>query len=107
MITLSFDVLFMFMPDLQAEIGDCICEEVGIDYISYILKCTKSFEAGVIDTTTMVGNLSVAIMLQYLVMELCGVEFHKESAASLNNSESCSAIKKLAFNLCFVHFKGM
>ena len=97
----------IILSDMKAEIGDFTYKEVGIDYISYILKCTKSFEAGIIDTTTMVGNLSVAIMLQYLLMELCGVKFHKESAASLNNSESCSAIKKLASNLCVVHFKGM
>lgn len=80
--------------------------EADNDFIPYILECVKSFEAGAIDTSTMVKNLSAAIVLQYVLMELSGVTFRQESAASLTNSESYSVIQKLFSNLCFTHYKG-
>ena len=80
-------------------------KEVDNGFISYIVDSIKSFETGMMDTNTMVSNLSAAIVLQFLLM-FPGAEFRKESAASLKSTESCCAISKLTANLCIVHFKG-
>ena len=79
------------------------CDE---DFISYIVDFFKSFESGRIGTNAIVSNLSAAIVMHLMLMECCGFEFREESAAKLNNPETCSAIHKLTSNLCIVHFKG-
>lgn len=100
---------FCIIADCQVEIdgaGEETRIEVDNGFISYIVDCTKSFEAGIISASTMVRNLSAASVLQYVLMKLSGVAFRKESAASLNNSESYSAIQKLTSNLCISYFNG-
>ncbi len=79
--------------------------EVGNGFISYFNDCFKSFEAGLINTSGMVSNLSAAIVLQLILMESSGVAFREESAVSLNDSESCSTIQKL-IKFCILHLTG-
>lgn len=83
-----------------------ITKEVDNDFISYIFKNIILFEASKIDTSSMVSNLSLAIVLQSTLMEISGVNFIQESAAKLNNAESYSMISKLTVKLCIVHSKG-
>ena len=88
------------------ETGDKAKKEVNSDFISYFAECLASYEAKIVDAKTMVSNLSAATVLQHLLMELSGVKFREESAASLNDSESCAAIRQLTFDLCDRHFIG-
>lgn len=88
-------------------------EKVGIDFISYIVNSIKLLEAKKLeakkleaDISTMVSNLSMAIVLQLFIMEVSGVNFREESVASLNSSEICSAIRMLTYELCIAHPEG-
>lgn len=96
------------MSDWQLESSESAedTEKVDNDFICYIVNSIKLFEAEVIDSSAMVSNLSMATVLQSLLMAISEVNFRKESAASLNSSEACSAIQKLTSELCIVHFKG-
>lgn len=78
-------------------------EEVDNGFISYITNSIKFLDT---DTNTIVGNLTLATVLQFFVMEIFGVKFKEESAASLNSFEACSAIQKLTCDLCIVHYQG-
>ena len=100
-------IFVMFSIDCQVENSENKDEPYENDFISYIVDCLKLFEAEMINANTMVSNLSAAIVFQFLVMEILGVEFRKESAARLNNTEACSMIQKLTSTLCVDYYGGM
>lgn len=81
-------------------------KEVKNGFVSYIVKCIKSFESGMVDTSTMIENVSAAIVLQFRLMEQSGDKFREESARSINNSSIYSAIQKLTSLICLIFFKG-
>lgn len=97
--------MILFIADEQEE-TNASEDKANSGFISYIVKSLASYEAKIVDAKTMVSNLSAAIVLQYLLMELSGVKFREESAASLNDSESYTAIQQLTFNLCDYYFTG-
>ena len=55
---------------------------------------------------TMVGNLSAAIVVQHMLLEFAGDKAREESARSINNSSTYSAIKSMVAYLCVLFFKG-
>lgn len=90
----------------QVESGCDSTLKVDNGFISYIVEYIKLHETGNISQSDMVSNLTSAITLQCLVMELFGVLFRKESAGCLSSPEFCSAMYKLTQKLCIVHYSG-
>lgn len=83
-----------------------MCEDVNNDFVSYIASCLESFMSGVIDTDTMVKNVSEAILLQCTLMEQ-SKKCREESARRINSSpKKYSAIQKLTSLICIIFFKG-
>lgn len=94
--------------EIGGYVDETLHEEVDNGFISYIVNYIKSFESGMINTSTMITNLSAAIVFQFKLMEQSDVKFRKESARSINHSfETYSAIQKLTSLIGIVHFKGM
>ena len=94
--------------DYRVKNRDDVDEEgTESDLVSCIANCIKSFESGIINTDTMVTNVSAAIAFQFSLMEQSD-EFKEESARSIDGSHSSySAIQKLTSLIGIVHFKGI
>ena len=74
-------------------------------FVTYIVKCIRLFGSGMINTDSMINNLSAAIVLQFMLMEQSD-RFKEESARYINNSSTYSAMQKLTAYICVVFFKG-
>lgn len=83
-------------------------KDPNIDFIPYIVECIKSYEANVekLSTSSMIRNLSAAIVLQYNLMQY-DEKLREEIVSCMNQSfATFSALQRLTSLLCIVHFEG-
>ena len=86
--------------------GQSLNKELDSSFVLYIADTVERWENSVINTDTMIRNLSAAIILQYSLMEQAGNKFREESARHVNSFQRYSGIKKLTALICISFFKG-
>ena len=84
--------------------------ELSTDFLSYIVtvEYNKLFEANskTFNTSSMIGNLSAAIVLQHNLMQY-DEKFREEIVSSISHSSATFlALHRLTSLLCIVHLEG-